>query len=485
MKANDKKLEIYIFTVEDKYFLLSPPTGIVFEIDRKTYEFCNTVSVFGWSKSKEEFVRKYSESDWDALISEIKTDETLNKIFFGEKPKPNLPLGSIKPKLSSLSLNVMEDCNFACVYCYGNAGTYNTPNTKMDFETGKKAIDLLIKEGKQVVNISFFGGEPLLNFALIQKLVAYAKEKAKEHNKTINFSITTNGYLINDEVIDFFLENNFTVTLSFDGPKEIQDYNRSLRSGAGTFDVVSKNAKKMLEKGVKVSVRTTILPSQLEKYYDIYRFFVDFGFRSVHLEMATINEKPTEEHIAIIKEALEKIAKDELGHYKEKGIVYTKLRDIVRSIYSTAVKQYPCGAARTYFGVSADGTIYPCHRFVGMSNFIVGGVDDFKWENEFIQKILHFTVDKRPYCRDCPIRMYCGGGCIYNNFYYNGDIFKPDAFHCAYMEELFKWGVWLYSNLDEDWLNKAFSRSPREGVRDETQADESEQKRKGGDGSGV
>ncbi|KUH33046.1 hypothetical protein APY94_07185 [Thermococcus celericrescens] len=470
--------ELHIFHVGGKYFVLHSPTGTLFEVDKKTYDFCRLVVESGWDDAREHFVRKYSESDWDYLIAEIKSDEDLRHVFFEAKPSIKPYLGLMRSKISSLSLNVMEDCNFACVYCYGDGGTYHTPNTRMSPEVGKKAIDLLMREGKKVVNVQFFGGEPLLNFPLIRELVHYAKERAKEHDKVVTFSITTNGYLITDKVIDFFLENNFTVTLSFDGPKDIQNHNRPLRGGYPTFDVVARNAKKMLERGVKVSVRATILPEQIGRYYEIYRFFVDFGFRNVHLEPATTNTPLTNEHAKLVESALEKIAKDELEHYKEKGIVYTKLREMVHMIYSGTYRHYPCGVARSYFGVSADGKMYPCHRFVGMEEFVVGRVDDFKWENEFIQNILHHTVDKRPKCSSCPIRAYCGGGCIYNNHYYNGDVFLPDEFHCSYMFALVKWGSWLYSNLDEDWLNKVFSRSPQRGVRGEDSNEAKTQKPK-------
>ncbi|WP_297435959.1 radical SAM protein [Thermococcus sp.] len=476
--SGDVKPELYTFHVGGKFFVLHPPTGTLFEVDKKTYDFCRFVTELGWSDAKERFVMEYSESDWDSLINEIKSDESLRRVFFEAKPPVKPYLGAMKSKISSLSLNVMEDCNFECVYCYGDGGTYHTPNTRMSPEVGKRAIDLLMREGKNVVNLQFFGGEPLLNFPLIRELVHYAKGKAEEYGKTVTFSITTNGYLITDKVIDFFLENNFTVTLSFDGPREVQNHNRPLRGGFPTFDVVVKNARKMLERGVKVSVRATILPEQIGRYYEIYRFFVDFGFRSVHLEPATTSTPLTKEHAKLIESALEKIAKDELEHYKEKGIVYTKLREMVHMIYSGTYRHYPCGVARSYFGVSADGKMYPCHRFFGMEEFVVGHVDDFRWENEFIQKILRHTVDRRPNCSNCPIRAYCGGGCIYNNHYYNGDIFLPDEFHCAYMFALVKWGSWLYSNLDENWLDKVFSRSPLRGVRAEESDEAKTQKPK-------
>lgn len=474
----DVRPELHTFHVGGKYFVLHSPTGNLFEVDKKTYDFCRFVAELGWDDAKERFVTEYSEYDWDSLMKEIKSDKDLRRVFFESKPPVKPYLGIMKSKISSLSLNVMEDCNFACVYCYGDSGTYHTPNTRMSPEVGKKAIDLLMREGKKVVNLQFFGGEPLLNFPLIRELVHYAKGKAEEYCKSVTFSITTNGYLITDKVIDFFLENNFTVTLSFDGHREIQNHNRPLRGGYPTFDVVARNAKKMLERGVKVSVRATILPEQLDRYYEIYRFFVDFGFRSVHLEPATTSTPLTKEHAQLVESALEKIAKDELEHYKDNGIVYTKLREMVHMIYSSTYRHYPCGVARSYFGVSADGKMYPCHRFVGMKEFVVGHVDDFRWENEFIQNILHYTVDKRPKCSSCPIRAYCGGGCIYNNHYYNGDIFLPDEFHCSYMFALVKWGSWLYSNLDEDWLNKVFSHSPQRGVRAEESDEAKTQKPK-------
>lgn len=205
--SNITKPELYTFNVRDKFFVLHSPTGTLFEVDNKTYDFCRFVAEMGWDDARERFVRGYSESDWDSLMNEIKSNEDLRRIFFEPKPSLKPYLGIMKSKISALSLNVMEECNFACVYCYGDGGTYHTPNTRMDPEIGKKAIDLLMKEGKKVVNVQFFGGEPLLNFPLIRELVKYAKERAKEHDKIVTFSITTNGYLVTDKVIDFFLEN--------------------------------------------------------------------------------------------------------------------------------------------------------------------------------------------------------------------------------------------------------------------------------------
>ena len=490
---------MYSFNIEDKYFCIIPSTGDVFEIDEVGYEFCELIRRYGWETGKQKFVSKYSEEVWESKIKEIKAEPLLNKIFFNENheksPSRNiqlslkLPIPKVKPRISNVAINVAETCNFNCIYCFADGGTYHTSVSMMNSEVGKKTIDFIMDEAPNNVGIGFFGGEPLLNFKLIRELVQYAEEKARKTGKRVSFSITTNGYLITEDIIEYFIAHKFGVTLSIDGPKDIHDHNRRLKNGMGTFDIVSENAKKMIKRGVNVTARATLLPSQINRYYDVYKTLRDMGFKSIDIEIATthLDKKPGKEEIELIRKSLKRIAKVELKEFKDKGIVYNRFNKYLAELYSNKHKGYPCGMARTYVGVSADGSIYPCHRFVGMAEFKLGTVWAFDPNHEFIQTVSDMSVDKRPYCETCWNRLYCGGGCAYENYYYNGNIFKPFEFYCEFSRENLKWAIWLYSKImeeDENWLREKYGKYMRSNTAQTfllTPKNWGEQKKTGGD----
>ncbi|WP_297437646.1 radical SAM protein [Thermococcus sp.] len=358
-------------------------------------------------------------------------------------------------------MNVSQACNFSCIYCYANKGTYTLEKPKlMDRETMRKAIDFLFDKAPYGVSIVFFGGEPLLNFPVIKEGVLYAEQKAKESRKPVFFSVTTNGYLLTPEVVDFLLSHPFNIIVSVDGPREIHDHNRPFVDGSPTYNVVANNLKYLIREAKKrgklekIILRATVLPEQLNRVHEIYHHLkTEFGVLNANVEMATLPTNViTKEHMDTYLEQLRKIAVEELDTFKElQTIVHTGLRQTILDIYQGKVRKYHCGAGRRGVAIDVDGNIYPCHRFVSMENFKLSHVDNFEWEHLKRFEPQKYNFSNHEPCKSCWLRFYCHNFCFYENTIYTEKSFIPPALKCYYAKESFKISLWLYARLWDEY----------------------------------
>ncbi len=422
-------------------------SGAVHAVDDIAYDI---IELF--EKETKEFIvsslaEKYKDVDIKEIedcydqISELKAEGSL---FTEDTFEPMA--GVLKEKtagvVKALCLHVAHTCNLNCEYCFASQGKYNGERAVMDFETGKRALDFLIENSGTRTNleVDFFGGEPLMNWQVVKDLVKYARSVEKDHGKNFRFTLTTNGVLVDDEVIDFANKEMSNVVLSLDGRKEIHDAYRVDYNGQGSWEKIVPKFQRFVEKrGNKdYYMRGTFTHANPDFLEDI-KVMLDLGFTELSMEpvVCAPGEKAelTEADLPIVLEQYEKLAELMLERKKEG-------RPFAFYHYMIDLKGGPCiykrisgcGSGTEYMAVTPWGDLYPCHQFVGDEKYklgdIFGGVANKEIQNEF----LSCNVYERKECKDCWARLYCSGGCAANAYHSTGSIKGVYKYGC----DLFK-----------------------------------------------
>ena len=344
--------------------------------------------------------------------------------------------------IKALCLHVAHTCNLNCSYCFASQGKYHGDRALMSFEVGKRAMDFLIENSgsRRNLEVDFFGGEPLMNFDVVKQIVAYARSIEKEKGKNFRFTLTTNGMLIDDDVIDFCNKEMSNVVLSLDGRKEIHDRLRVDYKGNGSYDVIVPKFKKLVEaRGDRgYYMRGTFTHANPDFTNDVFHM-ADLGF--TELSMEPVVAKPddpvalTPEDIETVKEQYEILAKDMLRREQEG-------RPITFYHYMLDLKEGPCiykrisgcGSGTEYMAVTPWGDLYPCHQFVGEEEYKLGNIYDGVTNEKVREEFRSCNAYARPDCKDCWAKLYCSGGCAANAYHASGSItgvYKPGC-------ELFK-----------------------------------------------
>lgn len=446
--------EFHLFTESGKSFLLHVPSSLFFVLDPVAHTFFTLLRTRSPEEACQHVSTQFTQEEADEMMAEFRA-------FQEEAASMSRPY-SPSVGITSISLNVAQECNLACRYCYGSGGTYGSRGF-MTPRVGEASIDFLFEQLRtKECSVGFFGGEPLLNMKLLKHLIPYALKKGEDEGKTVHFTITTNGTLLSDELIRFLNENNIHIVLSIDGPREIQDYNRPFKNGTGSYDIIYLTLKSLLtsRKG-RITARSTAVRD--DHYYAVFNHLMGLGFNQVHIEPATGGTFEPERIISDYR----KISKDIMENIqKERHVLFSNLSDLMGKTYATTKKYHGCGAALRYVGISTKGKIYVCHRFVGIEEASMGTVWDF---NPGIQKkILESHVDNREHCRECWARYYCGGGCIYESYYYYKDMTKPYTDRCELFKTSLMVAIWLYSQLkeeDQTILDDMYEKYTREYVK--------------------
>ncbi len=394
----------------------STPKNELIEKTLKKYEHLPEVT-------KEELLECY------AQIEELKE---AGKLFKKDSFEPMA--GQLKEKTSgvvkALCLHVAHTCNLNCAYCFASQGKYEGERSLMSLETGKRALDFLIENSgsRHNLEVDFFGGEPLMNFDVVKELVAYAREREKETGKHFRFTLTTNGMLIDDDVIDFANREMSNVVLSLDGRKEVHDRYRVDYAGNGSFDkIVPKFQKLVAARGGKnYYMRGTFTHANPDFLKDI-ETMLSLGFRELSMEpVVCAPNSPsalTKEDLEIVKKQYEQLAELMLEKYKE-GNPFTFYHYMIDLTGGPCIYKRisGCGSGTEYMAVTPTGDLYPCHQFVGNEDFKLGNI----WEgvtNTPCQKDFKAcNVYSRKECADCWAKLYCSGGCAANAFHATGSI---------------------------------------------------------------
>ena len=344
--------------------------------------------------------------------------------------------------LKAMCLHVAHTCNLNCEYCFASQGKYHGERALMSFEVGKRALDFLIENSgtRHNLEVDFFGGEPLMNWDVVKQLVAYAREQEKIHNKNFRFTLTTNGMLIDDDVIDFSNREMSNVVLSLDGRKEVHDRLRKDYTGKGSYDIILPKFKEFVERRGNRSyyMRGTFTHANTDFTNDIFHM-ADMGFTELSMEpvvCAPSDESAlTKADLPVLFEQYEILAKEMIKRKRE-GRPFTFYHYMLDLKHGPCIYKRisGCGSGTEYVAVTPTGDIYPCHQFVGDSKYLLGniyeGISNTEVQNEF--KLCNAYARKE--CEDCWAKLYCSGGCAANSYHATGKITGIYEYGC----ELFK-----------------------------------------------
>ena len=332
--------------------------------------------------------------------------------------------------LKAICLHVAHDCNLACKYCFAGKGEYDGQREIMSYGVGKQALDYLIANspGRRNLEVDFFGGEPLLNWDVCKRLVAYGREQEKLHNKNFRFTLTTNGLLINDDVIDFSNREMGNVVLSLDGRKVTHDRLRVGRNGKGSYDLILDKFKRFADsRGQKDYYMRGTFTHHNPDFLEDIKTMLNLGFTELSMEpVVTAKGDPsglTEEDLPILMQQYEDLAKLQLERYKE-GRPFTFYHYMIDLTGGPCIYKRisGCGSGTEYMAVTPWGDLYPCHQFVGEEKFKLGNIWDGVTNTEIQQEFASCNVYARPDCHDCWARLYCSGGCAANAYHATGSV---------------------------------------------------------------
>ena len=374
---------------------------------------------------------KYGKEEVEEAIDEVQTLIKNEELFTKDTYENYMMDFKKRPTVvKALCLHIAHDCNLACRYCFAEEGEYHGRRALMSFDTGKKALDFLIANSgnRRNLEVDFFGGEPLMNWQVVKDLVAYGREQEKIHNKNFRFTLTTNGVLLNDEIMEFANKEMGNVVLSIDGRKEVHDHMRPFRKGAGSYDLIVPKFQKFAESRNqdKYYVRGTFTHHNLDFSKDVLHL-ADLGFKQISVEpvVAADTEEYAirEEDIPQILEQYDILAKEMIKREKEgKGFNFFHFMIDLTGGPCVYKRLSGCGSGTEYLAVTPWGDFYPCHQFVGEEQYLMGNVDEGITKPEIVKDFGRCNVYTKPDCKDCFARFYCSGGCAANGYHFGGDI---------------------------------------------------------------
>lgn len=444
---------IHKFRLNNLNIVIDVNSGAIHIVDDVFYE---VIDVYAGATLKE--VLNKLENKFDHLEIEeayFETSKLVNDSVLFSKDYHIDVLPTIKnrnPVVKALCLHIAHDCNLKCKYCFAEEGEYGGKRELMSFEVGKAALDYVVKNSgnRRNIEIDFFGGEPLMNFDVVKQIVSYGRELEKIHDKIFRFTLTTNGLLLNDEIIEYINKNMHNIVISLDGRKEINDLMRPNMRNGGSYDIIVPKFKKLAEARNQDNyyIRGTFTKNNLDFYEDVIHM-ADLGFKQISIE-PVVSE--TEEDYSISEVDLKKIYTE----YEKLAIELCKRRKDGVDDFNffhfnvdltggpcMAKRVVGCGAGTEYLAVTPSGELFPCHQFVGDDEFKIGNVFDGVLNTTCISKFDDCNIFNKDDCKDCWCKYFCSGGCAANGHSINKDILKPYAIACEMQKKRVECGIML------------------------------------------
>ena len=412
-------------------------SGAVHVVDDLAFEMIALYESHDRDEITAAMLKKYGSADltekeiadcWD----EITALRDASQLFTPDSFEPMA--GRFKEKsgdvIKALCLHVAHTCNLNCSYCFASQGRYHGERAVMSPEVGRQALDFLIAHSgtRRNLEVDFFGGEPLMNFETVKELVRYARAREKETGKNFRFTLTTNGMLINEDVIDFANREMSNVVLSLDGRKEIHDATRVDFAGNGSYERIVPKFQKLVESrgGKGYYMRGTFTHRNPDFTKDVFHM-ADLGFTELSMEpVVSAPDDPmalTAEDIEVVKEQYEILAKEMLRR-EEEGRPLTFYHYMIDLTEGPCVYKRisGCGSGTEYMAVTPWGDLYPCHQFVGEEEYKLGDVWNGVTNDALREDFRACNAYARPECKDCWAKLYCSGGCAANAFHASGSI---------------------------------------------------------------
>lgn len=441
--------EYHPFDAAGREFVYLAPSAAIFELDDVSSAIL--ARLCERDRSMPDLVDELSARFERAAVEET-IGELLRVHAIAISGIPDRPLPRQMPPenfpLTTMVLNVTNQCNLSCTYCYeyGEDKIVHTENGRqpkfMSEQTARESVDFLLRESgeNRLSHLTFFGGETLLNLPVLKSTIAYARRRAEEAGKEIDFSLTTNATLLKPDVIEFLAENRVGVTISIDGPKEVQDQFRIFSNGSGSYDIVAPKIRELLRRHRTrpIGARVTLTTNRLD-IRRIYRHLTEeIGFWEVGF--APVTTAPGREY-AIAEEGFDSmleqfrsLAADFLeAALENRHHGFSNVKDTLEEIHKGVSKPYPCGAGLGLMGVSTDGDVALCHRFAGSDahklGTVRGGIDRLV-QIGFLEK---HHIDGKTDCRRCWARPLCAGGCYHEAHTRYGETAHPNLHYCEWI----------------------------------------------------
>ena len=421
---------IHTFKAVGQPMLLDVGSGAVHAIDDMAYDVLSLWNDHSEAEIRDALKDRYTAQELDEVIGELKQLEEIGAL---NAPDNYDDVEQIREKgtIKAMCLHAAHDCNLRCKYCFAATGDFCMGERKLlPYEVGKAALDWLVEHSGKRVNleVDFFGGEPLMNFQVVKDLVAYARSIEKEKGKNFRFTLTTNGVLVDDDVIEWANRECSNVVLSLDGRKEIHDRFRVDYAGRGSWEKIVPKFQKFVEArgGKNYYMRGTFTHANPDFLKDIQQM-LDLGFTELSMEpvvcAAGDPSALTEEDLPIVMEQYEKLAELMLQRDKE-GKPFTFYHYMIDLTGGPCIYKRisGCGSGTEYMAVTPWGDLYPCHQFVGEERFKLGNIWDGVTNTEIQEEFRKCNVYAHEECRDCWARLYCSGGCAANAYHATGSV---------------------------------------------------------------
>ena len=443
--------------------VLDVNSGGVHLVDDLTYDMLDNVAPPFSDVCPPEVVEKlsafYQEADILSCYDEV-LEAYNEQILFSVDDFEKYAECSVASPIKAMCLHNAHDCNLRCEYCFASTGDFGEGRKLMPLETGKQAIDFLLKHSanRKNLELDFFGGEPLMNFPVVKRLAEYGRSIEKEKNKHFKFTMTTNCVLMNDEIMDFLNKEMSNVVISIDGRREVHDRMRPTINGKGSYDIIMNKAQEFVRRrnacDKEYYVRGTFTGFNKDFGNDVLHL-ADQGFDQISVEPVVTDPKCEyalrEEDLPEIREEYERLAQIYMDR-RANGKWFNFFHFMVDLEGGPCLRKRltGCGAGNEYVAVTPDGDIYPCHQFVGQEEFLLGNVDTGVTNERIRDEFKLCNVYAKDKCRDCFARFYCSGGCAANSYNFHGSITDAYDIGCAMQKKRIECAIMIKAALAED-----------------------------------
>ncbi|MCX6583742.1 MAG: radical SAM protein [Candidatus Aminicenantes bacterium] len=445
--------DIYDFSYGNETYFYDPESGGVYQHN----PLLRDILALAPSLDSAQITRELSDEYPAEKITSLLTYLQKHKILPLGKIEPAAP-GKVSDKgLEEMYLQVSHQCNLNCTYCYARGGNFGGPDRVMTETTARQAVDFFLRESgsRQTLILNFDGGEPFLNFPVVQSTVAYAQEKGRQLGKKIRPNISTNGALFTAQNVAYLAQDHFGIGLSIDGDRAAHDHARKFRNGRGSYRTLVQRLHdtQLLKHHPTVNARATITKETRHCSRTLFHLY-RMGFRCIYLEPAAgKNETWAIDggDMEIIKEEFDKIAefyKEEL--LKGNHFILRNFFQVLERLHRRNRSGHRCGAGRQTAAVSPDGSLYPCYKFVGIKNYIMGNVGAGEYDKNLSARFRENHAGGKPGCQNCWARYLCGGGCPYLSEVSHGNIAIKDDLDCQFTRHIAKLSLEIYVHISRE-----------------------------------
>ena len=440
--------------------VLDVNSGAVHVVDEVTYDVISLFEELDADSITAKLSQEYPEEDIREVIEEVRQLKEDGQLFTEDIYQPFVEKfkETRQTVVKALCLHIAHDCNLACKYCFAEEGEYHGRRALMSFEVGKKALDFLVANSGNRVNleVDFFGGEPLMNWDVVKQLVEYGRSKEQEHKKKFRFTLTTNGVLLNDDILVFVNKEMSNVVLSLDGRKEVNDNMRPFRTGKGSYDLIVPKFQKLADSRNQTDyyVRGTFTRDNLDFSEDV-KHFADLGFKQMSIEPVVGPEEDPysirEKDLPQIMEEYDKLALEYIKREKEgNGFNFFHFMIDLNQGPCVYKRLSGCGSGTEYLAVTPWGDFYPCHQFVGDEDFLMGNVDEGIIRDDLVGKFSNCNVYSKEKCKNCFAKFYCSGGCAANSYNFHGTIHDAYDIGCEMQKKRVECSIMIKAALADD-----------------------------------